>query len=389
MDKINSLYAAFDTFPAQKGAAIHIKHMTDVLYERSDKGCLYVIGGAELPCIQQEGHVQIIRFEQKIENLLDRVVAFSQQLSKELTKQPELSLVHFRDPWSGFPILQHNQNLAKPFKTVYEVNGFPSIELPYAFPQVASKTLAKIYEQEQLCLTHCDHIITPSALTKNEIIKRGIPEDKVSVIRNGADLPNTVKRPEDAPDKYIIYFGAIQQWQGIDELFRAFRLLEDFTDLRLVMCVAKHNRIAKQYIKMAKKLDIADRIDWHFSLTQEELQPWLSHADISVAPMTDCSRNNQQGCCPLKILESMAAKTPIVASNLSVVRELLEDEVTAKLVKPNRPAELASGIRLLLEHPEQAKLWAETAYLHVEQHLTWQHMAKKLNNVYDNLLVKN
>ena len=386
MKKINSLYAAFDTFPAPKGAAIHIKHMTDVLFARSEQASLYVIGGEGLPSFQQEGHIQVHRFEQKIANLLNRAIAFSTQLEQLLVQHENLDLVHFRDPWSGFPILKANQD--NRFKTVYEVNAFPSLELPYAFPQMSPHTLQKIAQQEQLCLLQCDHIITPSALTKQSIIERGISADKVTVVRNGADIALPVPRPENAPKHYIIYFGAIQQWQGIDELFRAFRLLQDFSELRLVMCIAKHNRIAKQYIKMAEKLQINERIDWFFGLTQVQLQPWVSHADLSIAPLTDCPRNNQQGCCPLKILESMAAGTPIVASNLAVVRELVEDEVTAKLVRPNRPAELANAIRLLLEHPELAKQWGKAAQDHVKANLTWEHMAKQLNQIYDKLILK-
>lgn len=384
MEKINSLYAAFDTFPAPKGAAVHIKHMTDVLFKRSEAGCLYVIGGEGLPSFQQEGHVQIVRFEQKIANLLDRAIAYGVQLEQLIEKQTTLDLVHFRDPWSGFPILKAQQE--KGFKSIYEVNAFPSIELPYAYPQVSDQTLKKIAQQEQLCLIHCDHIITPSALTKLQIIKRGIAAEKVTVIANGADISKASERPITAPEQYLIYFGAIQQWQGIDELLRAFRLLKDFSNLRLVMCVAKHNRIAKQYLKMAKKLEIEDRIDWHFGLTQEQLQPWVSHAALSIAPLTDCSRNNQQGCCPLKIIESMAAATPIVASNLAVVRELLADEVTGKLVKPGRPAELSNAIRLMLEHPELANKWAIAAQNLVKEKFTWHHMEIQLNDVYDTVL---
>jgi len=386
MEKINSLYAAFDTFPAPKGAAVHIKHMTEVLFKRSESACLYVIGGEGLPRFQQEGNVQIVRFDQKIANLLDRAIAYGVQLSQLIEQQQQLDLVHFRDPWSGFPIL--NAQKDKGFKSVYEVNAFPSIELPYAYPQVSAQTLSKIAQQEQLCLSHCDHIITPSALTKQQIVQRGIAAEKVTVIANGADIPEQCDRPLNAPEQYLVYFGAIQQWQGIDELLRAFRLLQDFSELRLVMCVAKHNRIAKQYLKMAKKLEIEDRIDWHFGLTQEELQPWVSHATLSIAPLTDCPRNNQQGCCPLKVLESMAAATPIVASNLAVVRELLEDEVTAKLVKPNRPAELANAIRLLLEHPDLANEWGLAAQDRVKEKFTWQHMASQLNHVYDALILK-
>ena len=87
---------------------------------------------------------------------------------------------------------------------------------------------------------------------------------------------------------YFIYIGALQQWQGIETLFRAFARLRDLP-VGLVVCSSHDTRYAKAYVRLAEKLEIADRLVWQCALDLAELQPWLQHAVASVAPLSDSS----------------------------------------------------------------------------------------------------
>ena len=48
----------------------------------------------------------------------------------------------------------------------------------------------------------------------------------------------------------------------------------------------------------------------------------------------ETARNTWQGCCPVKIVESMAAGTPVIASDLAVSRELIRDGENGLLAAP-------------------------------------------------------
>ena len=104
------------------------------------------------------------------------------------------------------PILARDRGYA----TVFEVNALPSIELPFAFPGIAPRTLEKIRASEMFCLEQCDRIVTPSATTREMLCGLGIDRRKISVIPNGADLPSAQARPPQAPENYLLYFGALQ-----------------------------------------------------------------------------------------------------------------------------------------------------------------------------------
>lgn len=378
-----ALYAAFDLYPSTKGAATHIWHFSQAMFDYFDGGMLYVLGHQELPDYQAEGNVIVKRFSDSIPNYLDRAEAFSATLADEIRQQERLKLVHFRDIWGGLACFHQPE---RTFKTLYEVNGLPSIELPYRYAKMPNSTLEKIRQLELFCLEKADAIVTPSEVIRQNLIKLGVPKNKIQVIQNGATIPDIFAEVEDLPANYILYFGALQKWQGIDVLLKAFTGLADKEDLKLVICSSHHRRASKMYRKWARKLGLEDKIIWKAGLSKEVLNTWIKNAQLTIAPLSECSRNLSQGCCPLKILESLAVGTAVVASDLPVVRELIVNEVHGKLVRPDRPAELSRGIRYLLDFPAKRKKIGKRGKVLIEKSLTWEQSKGDLKKLYEVLI---
>ncbi len=383
-NKPPALYAAFDVFPSRKGAAIHIEQFARALFEKMNGGLLYVIGNEDLPAYQSEGNVEIVRFGVPIENYLRRAVAFGERLAKLLDEGgDELRICHFRDVWSGAAILADEN---RKYKTIFEANGFPSVELPYVYRHLSPETLEKIRAQERFCLETADKIVVPSHSIERKILSGGINAEKVAVVPNGANIPPAAARPFDAPARYLIYFGAAQMWQGVDVLLRAMARLRDLPDLSLVICCSNRSRQAKALQKLTEKLELGEKVIWKFALGEAELAPWREHAVLSVAPLVECSRNVEQGCAPLKILESMAAGVPVVASDLPSVREIMSDREHGRLVQADRPGELARAIRVLLEYPALLREMGEKARAHIKENFLWENSIAQLKNIYSELL---
>lgn len=295
-----------------------------------------------------------------------------------------LKIAHFRDPWSGLPILAAKSANCR---TVYEVNALPSLELPVRYKGLTDATLDRIKDCERQCLEQADAIVCPSQVIKNCLIKLGTRAEKITVIPNGATIidPSTLPVPHEAPESYLIYFGAVQPWQGIEVLFKAMTFLGDLTDLQLVLCVSGSKPRLKFLHRLAERLQLGDRLIWHHRMAQNDLQPWLAHAAMSVAPLTECTRNLVQGCCPLKIVESMAMGVPVIASNLPVVRELVEHEKTGWLVRPDRPSELARAVRLLAFHEQVRQEIGSRARTAAVDRYSWADAARTLQNLYKTL----
>lgn len=383
-----ALYAAFDVYPSAKGAATHIYHNAQTLFEWKGGGWLSVVGSDKLLPYQQEGNVEITRFSEQIPNYLVRAQAYSQYLYDLLETQPQLEICHFRDHWSGVPVLMHKQHQQRSYQTVYEINGLPSIELPYRYPHLSVRTLNKIRSLEEVCYKQADHIITPSKVIKNNLINLGVAAQKITVITNGADVPTTFEKPQEAPQgRYVIYFGALQSWQGFDVLLKAMAYLADYEDLKLVVCASTKQKKTKFYHKVIDKLGLTERVMWQYQLPKRELYNWVHGATFSLAPLKECSRNLEQGCCPLKILESMAMGTPVVASNLPVVNEIISDASLGKLVRADRPAELARAMRILLDYPKLRQQLSEQGKAHIKANFTWQQKRDELKAFYSRIVV--
>ena len=381
MTQIQALYSAFDVVPSAKGAATHIEAMAQALFDHCGGGLLHVLGAPGLPAYQREGERQVIRRQIPSDNFLERALIFQEQLGDLVRRLSGLKFAQFRDPFSGAAILSGRPAACR---TIYEVNGLPSIELPYAYPRVARSTLEKIAAQERWCWETADRIVVPAQTIADNMMRLGAPANRIDVVRNGADIPPPAPRPSHAPARYLIYVGGLHPWQGLPVLVQAFARLRDL-DVKLVILSSHEAKKARGIQRLIRRLDIGDHVVWRYRLKRATVMQWLMHAEIAVAPLTACSRNLDQGCCPLKVLEAMAAGTAVVASDLPAVRELMTDGVQGLLAPPDRPDALSRTLRALLDYPDRCREMGQAGRAHVATQLQWTHCRATMSEVFERL----
>ncbi|MAQ75308.1 MAG: glycosyl transferase [Aquimarina sp.] len=382
------IYIAFDVFPSQKGAATHINHCLKALQNTFKAGLLICLGTDDMPGFQydDERKLHVYRWKEKVANFLDRTEKFQVSVLEFLQSSfcEGVKLIHFRDIWGGIPVLKSKLKC----KTVFEVNALMHIELSNRYPNISETVLDKIKYFEHHCITHCDAIITPSAVTKKFIIKNFTGDtDKISVIPNGVqfyDIATSVIKVH-SPSPYILYFGALQNWQGLKILLKAFKELDDL-NIRLRICSSVPEKRTLMFHELAKDIGVSHNIDWLYELDKYELAHQIKNAILSVAPLTTCNRNILQGCCPLKILESMSYGIPVVASDIPVVRELIQNNTTGFLIPPDRPELLGRKIRTLLESPALLKKVGMNGKKAIEKKYLWEYQEDKMKEVYKTLL---
>jgi glycosyltransferase involved in cell wall biosynthesis len=241
---------------------------------------------------------------------------------------------------------------------------------------------------EDFCLTRADQIVTVSQTNANCIQRRGVAAEKITVIPNIAAIPgNDGFQPAlaavDDGVPIILYAGTLTPWQGVPTLIKAFKLLADRADLRLVLaCSTK--KFLKPVRQLIKKLRLKNRVEIKIGLSREELHEYYQNAVFTVVPLTRCDRNELQGCCPLKILESMAVGTPVIASNVAVCRELIEHEKDGWLVTPDSPRSLAHAMQTLLDKPDLVSRLGQQAQHKITFHYNRETFTENLRRVYCN-----
>ena len=81
----------------------------------------------------------------------------------------------------------------------------------------------------------------------------------------------------------------------------------------------------------------------------------------------------------------MACGCPVVATDLPAVKELITHRQTGYLVRPERPAELARSIRMLLEQQSFTKQLSENALTLLKNNFLWDQKNKELRLLYSSL----
>src|SRR5512136_3240692 len=193
------LYSAFDVVPSPKGASTHITYFTRGLVDAGYSVQLITAGDPALSERDVYCGAQIIRVPVGDDpNYLKRALEFGQAVTRHLDSSAPYGIAHFRSIWCGLPIVQAQARLG--YKTLFEVNGLPSVELKYHYPALKGSTvLQKIKEQEIATLLLADAIICPSAVTRAYVASLGIPREKITVIPNGVDTKLFTPQPFGRP----------------------------------------------------------------------------------------------------------------------------------------------------------------------------------------------
>ncbi len=363
----SSIYIAFDVFPRPKGSTSHVASMVQAMALEWSPVWLLCLGYGDMPRYQEEGNVRVWRFKEYHPNALRRAAGFAEFVENMMRRAGDsVELTVFRDPWGGCPALEWGHSSAN----VFEVNALPSWELAYGYPGFSrNPTLAaKVRDMERFCLRESDSILTVSALTAEALAEEGADRQKIKVIPNSASRDFFEAGAADSPipaleeKRWIGYVGSLHPWQGVNVLLDAFiRVADDVPDLNLLIVHGGRKGPAKTLKKRIRKKAPPGRVLAHPPLSREALGAVIKRLEFTAAPLLENTRNSVQGCCPVKIVESMAAGTPVMASNLKVCRELIKHGENGVLVEPGSPRAWALEIRRAARDKSRLEKMSEAA----------------------------
>lgn len=384
-------YIAFDVVPAPKGAAIHIQAFSQGLSQHFGQLHLVTVSPTAAVMSHKLGPgIQQTALPALGKTLVARVLHFRQGLKDWLDPQAIFDVIQVRSPFEGFPIALQKSNYCR--SLIFEVNGLPSIELKYRYPQVANdpELMHKLLAQEDICLEAADCIVTPSPVTQDYLIQRGVGPERIQVIANGVDLErfHYAKPRNQSPLEplRLLYFGTLSAWQGVDLAVDALALYRrDFGAQLAIAGPGKPSQL-KRLNKLAQKLGVADWVNYLGPMPPEELVQQMHRANVIVAPLKACDRNLIQGCCPLKVLEGMASGTPVITTEMLVVQALGITEQHFLAVKPNSSKSIKDAMLRLRDDPELRLHLSQQGRAQVEQHYSWDLANHALIQTYGRLL---
>jgi glycosyltransferase involved in cell wall biosynthesis len=261
----------------------------------------------------------------------------------------------FYSPYYKIPLLTRTAIVNQILDMMFLVLPVYRRELGY-YRKLYCATLGKF------CARKSINIITDSNHAKKDIIKiwKIRPEKIVKIPLGLADrykpitdlnLLNKVKSNLNLPEKFILYLGNFLPHKNVVSLVKAFkRIAKRFANYKLVLAGPLDNYgIEMQNYVLDKNLE--DRVQFTNTIKEEDYpEVLLSLADVFVFP----TLYEGFGLPPL---EAMACGTPVIASNLTSIPEVVGD--AGILVDPLDIGEIGKALSELLENEKKRMIYSK------------------------------
>lgn len=317
----------------------------------------------DLGCIEFSGRYP--------DNLLEEINNYS-IVAGVIARTIPCDVIHSHD-WLTYPAGIHAK----------QVTGKPLVIHVHAtdYDRSRGNVNPTVFGIERDGMTHADHIITVSNLTRQTVIEKyGIDPAKVTTVHNAVTplseefLNVEVDKPK---DKVVTFLGRITMQKGPEYFVEtAAKVLKNAHNVRFVM--AGSGDMMDKMINLAAERGIADR--FHFPGFQKGKQVYemLKASDVYVMP----SVSEPFGISPL---EAMQMGVPSIISKQSGCAEILNNVIKTDYWDVDA---MADAIHSIVTYPAMHRQLSEDGLAEVNQ-ITWDKAGRKVIDIYNKVLNKN
>jgi glycosyltransferase involved in cell wall biosynthesis len=228
-----------------------------------------------------------------------------------------------------------------------------------------------------------NHVITTSQFMRRQVIETyQVQPGRVTAIHTGVDT--AVYRPIPAPGSpeilQFICVARLELSKGIDILLEAFAKVSTLYPTSRLVVVG--GGTVEPYRARAEQLKIAGRVRFTGRLPQPtDVADQLWESQIFVLP----SRVEGYGNV---LLEAMASRLAVIASDVGGIPEIVAHEQTGLLVPPEQPEKLAAAMIRLVQDVDLRQRLAEAGYRQVaeQEGFTWDASVTAHCNLFQNLV---
>ena len=227
---------------------------------------------------------------------------------------------------------------------------------------------------------------------KQDLLTRGLPGAKITIIPNAIDAKEFLRVERDAElsaqwglDGFFVlgFIGSFYHYEGLDLLLQAVAGLTSEMPQVKVLFVGGGS-MEGDLRNLARELNILDRVVFTGRLPHDQMPAMYALIDALVLPRK--SMRLTELVTPLKPLESMAMKKPVLASDVGGHRELITDRETGFLFKAGSVDALRQSIQKLCAEQELLRQCTDNAFTWVNKVRTWQANSLLYKNIYSEMI---
>ncbi len=215
-----------------------------------------------------------------------------------------------------------------------------------------------------------DRYILLTRFNRSKAVKGGIPEDRLVVKPNFLPDPPP---PGRGGGGYVVFVGRLTEGKGSETLVAAWSRLPS-VKLKIV-----GDGILRDKLEAAARREGLN-IEFMGMQSRDVVLDAVSNAEFLILP------SEWYEGFPMVIAESYACGTPVLASNIGSMDELVEEGVTGRKFTARDPESLANGVRRMLAEPEQLCDMRANARAFFDSHLTEEQNYQQLRSIYTDVL---
>lgn len=264
---------------------------------------------------------------------------------------------------------------------IYEVRSF--FESNWT-GEVRYEAQGEIYESrrriELECMQRADLVLTIGESMKDEIVARGIPEEKVGLVPNGVYVERFAPRDRSVELATshglagVPTFGYVSNMDHYREsqetlIAAAAHLAREGRPEHCVLVGDGPRRDKLE--RLAESYGVADRVHFLGRVDHELIADYYSLIDVFVVPRT--AERAATFVTPLKPFEAMAMRLPVVVSDLPALREIAPSPERGWTFPPDDARGLAQVLKQVFDDPEERERRAEAGLRWVRSERQWDH----------------
>jgi glycosyltransferase involved in cell wall biosynthesis len=214
---------------------------------------------------------------------------------------------------------------------------------------------------------------------KKKLVTLGIPKNKVLYLPNSINAHLFVPKKQ-KQDNMLLFVGRISAGKGLHILVKSLQYLKE--NIRLVV-IGPCGWDKNYYQGMLELIERENRKRGHKIIYLGAKEPlelieWYQKASLFILPSFN------EGF-PVTILEALACKTPVIATPVGGIPEIIKNHETGILVPQHDPKTLAKAIQYLLENKDIRLKMGHEGRKRVIKQYSLEIAVKKLSILYKQL----
>jgi glycosyltransferase involved in cell wall biosynthesis len=232
-----------------------------------------------------------------------------------------------------------------------------------------------------------DHVFTVNDSLVEVVSRRGgVPAERVTRVGNGPLLaavdeqrPHPQIRGDGEFEHVVCWLGVIGPQDHLDLAIRAVaHYVHELGRNDTILVVIGDGEAAPAARALAVELDVSDFVRFTGWADERDVFAYLAAADLGI------DTNLQAEVTPVKVLEYMAHRLPVVAFDLRETRLLAGD--AAEYVELGNVEEFSRAVDRLLREPGECRRRGDAGRARIEAEYAWEHQAERYLDAYDRLL---